>query len=102
MEITSVRLLAKSPLANPRVLIIPARFNEEFLLGRANFLTADNGIISRRHARFNIVGVERERLVVCNLSAINGLLVNFRPVALDQDVTLYNGDEIVALLRANG
>ena len=37
--------------------------------------------------------------MVCNLSKINGLLVNFTPVPLDQEVTLHDGDEIVRSLN---
>jgi len=34
-------------------------------------------------------------LVVENLSMINGMLVNLRPIQPYQAITIYNGDEIV-------
>ena len=95
MEILSARLVAKSPTARPQTLLIPLQLNSEFIVGRAHFLNGDNTIISRRHARFRVVAGARERLVVCNLSRINGMLVNFLPLPLDEDITLFDGDEIV-------
>lgn len=97
MDIISARLLAKSPSSTPRILSITARPNEDFIVGRNTFSSGDDTIISRRHARFSIIAGsnQHERLVVCNLSKINGLLVNFTPLPLDQELTLHDGDEIV-------
>jgi hypothetical protein len=96
MDIVSVRLAAINSTSRPQLLPIPARPNQDHTIGRSNFSTGDDAIISRRHARFAInTEVGPERLVVTNLSLINGILVNFTPVLPFQSQTLYDGDEIV-------
>ena len=97
MEILSVRLTAVNPTSRPQILHIPARPNQHHTIGRSNFSTGDDTIISRRHARFTInAETTPERLLVNNLSLINGVLVNFTPVLPFQWQTLYDGDEIVS------
>jgi FHA domain len=96
MEILSVRLQAINPNSRPQTLHIAARPNEHVTIGRSNFSTGEDTIISRRHALFNItVESGLERLSVRNLSAINGMLVNFTPVHQFVWRTLFDGDEIV-------
>ncbi len=99
MDILSVRLAAINPASRPQVLQITLRPNEDHVIGRSNFSAGEDTIISRRHARFSInTESGAERIVVTNLSLINGILVNFTPVPHFQSRTLFNGDEIVSHL----
>ena len=95
MDIISARLEAINPTSQPQSLLIPTRPGEDFIIGRSHFSNGQDTIISRRHAKFNINNVGPERLVVTNLSLINGILVNFTPLQPFEDETLYDGDEIV-------
>ena len=95
MDILATRLEAIHRTARPQTLIIPTQPGEDFIIGRSNFHTGEDTIISRRHARFNVNSNGPEKLVVTNLSLINGILVNFTPLQPYQEETLYDGDEIV-------
>lgn len=96
MEILSVRLQAINPNSRPQTLHIAARPNEHITIGRSNFSTGDDTVISRRHALFYITAESGlEKLTVRNLSAINGVLVNFVPINQHEQRTLLDGDEIV-------
>lgn len=96
MEILSVRLIAINQTSRPQEFQIPSLPNQDYTLGRSNFSTGDDSIISRRHARFCITAESGpEKLLVTNLSLINGVLVNFTPVVPFQWRILYDGDEIV-------
>jgi hypothetical protein len=97
-HLLSARLVALNPISRPQVLPIEARqLGDEFVVGRTNFFTGEDTIISRRHAKFKITSHTGgpEMLVVENLSMINGMLVNFRPIQPYQAVTIYDADEIV-------
>ena len=97
-HILSAQLVALNPISRPQTLLIEARqAGDDFVVGRTHFFTGEDTIISRRHARFHITSQAGgpEMLVVENLSMINGMLVNFRPVQPYQAITVYNGDEIV-------
>jgi len=98
-HLLSTRLVALNPISRPQVLAIETRqLGDEFVVGRTNFFTGEDTIISRRHAKFKITAHAGgpEILVVENLSMINGMLVNFRPIQAYQAVTIYDGDEIVS------
>lgn len=96
MDILSVRLAAINPTSRPQLLPIPARPNQAHTIGRNSFSTGDDAIISRQHAQFTInTELGLERLVVTNLSLINGILVNFTPLLAFQWRILHDGDEIV-------
>jgi len=101
MEITSVRLYAISPDARPQVIDIRPTPGQTRIIGRQDFNSGDDTVISRRHALFSILsaaeGVD-QILVVQNLSLINGILVNFWPVAAYTTHVLVDGDEIVSTL----
>ena len=103
MEITSVRLHALGPDARPQVIDIKATLGQTKIIGRQDFNSGDDTVISRRHALFSVVtGTEVGRgeqvLVVQNLSLINGILVNFTPVPTYGSQALVDGDEIVSTL----
>jgi len=102
MEITSVRLYAISPDARPQVIDIKPTPGQTRIIGRQDFNSGDDTVISRRHALFSILsGAEGDKdqvLVVQNLSLINGILVNFRPVTAYSTQALVDGDEIVSTL----
>src|SRR5271170_2192564 len=98
-QVMSARLVALSPFSRPQIMPIETReVGDEFVVGRTNFFTGEDTIISRRHAKFKITSHAGGPEVLCveNLSMINGLLVNFRPVQPYQQVTVYDGDEIVS------
>ena len=97
MEIVRAYLQAVNPSSRPQILNIPARLSEHHVIGRSHFLTEDNGIISRRHAQFNMTLDEngREVLSVTNLSTINGMLINLSPLFSGTSIPLSHGDEIV-------
>jgi hypothetical protein len=98
-QVLSARLVALSPFSRPQIMPIQTReVGDEFVVGRTNFFTGEDTIISRRHAKFKLTAHPGgpEKIVVENLSMINGILVNFRPVPPYQAVTVYDGDEIVS------
>ena len=96
MEIVSAQLVAVDPLADPQTLSITAMPGEDSNIGRRHFSTGEDTTISRRHARFTILaGHGPERLLVTNLSLVNGMFVNFVPLQQHRAQTLYDGDEIV-------
>jgi FHA domain len=95
MDIVSCRLEAIKTISRPQILplsVINAR-NNACTIGRANFHFGQDTIISRQHARFHITPTEH--LHVCNLSSVNGILVNYFPVPYEQSALLNDGDEIV-------
>jgi FHA domain len=95
----SARLVALNPVTRPQIMPIETREpDDEFVVGRTNFFRGEDTIISRRHAKFKLVSHPGgyETIVVENLSMINGILLNFRPVPPYQPVTIYDGDEIVS------
>jgi hypothetical protein len=95
MEIVSARLEAVNSSARPQILSITTRPGDPCIIGRHDFFTGADSIISRRHAKFQISTTGVEQLQVINLSKINGILVNLVPLPLNQCTTLYDADEIV-------
>lgn len=97
MDIVQARLVAINPVSRPQIITLNTLRNTDFVLGRANFFDGEDTIISRRHARFNVLpgSGSIEHLMVSNLSHVNGLLVNFEPLPPFDSTTVYDGDEIV-------
>jgi pSer/pThr/pTyr-binding forkhead associated (FHA) protein len=97
MSITSIHLHALLPESRPQVIDINLKPGEERVLGRNDFSTGEDTVISRRHALFAIdAGAGGDVLGVQNLSLINGVLVNFVPVPPYGRQRLEDGDEIVS------
>jgi pSer/pThr/pTyr-binding forkhead associated (FHA) protein len=98
MSITSIHLHALLPESRPQVIDISLRPGDERVLGRNDFSTGEDTVISRRHALFTIAPAPGgDVLGVQNLSLINGVLVNFVPVPPYGRERLRDGDEIVTL-----
>ena len=100
MDIVQARLVAINPVSRPQTISLNALPNTDFVLGRADFFDGEDTIISRRHARFTVHpgAGSMERLMVSNLSHVNGLLVNLAPLLPFDSTTVYDGDEIVHFL----
>jgi pSer/pThr/pTyr-binding forkhead associated (FHA) protein len=97
MSITTIRLHALLPESRPQVIDINLRPGQERVLGRNDFSTGEDTVISRRHALFTLTaGPGGDVLGVQNLSLINGVLVNFVPVPPYGRQRLQDGDEIVS------
>src|SRR5204863_6725359 len=55
MEIVAASLMAVNRESRPQIIPIIVQPNRTFTIGRSSFTSRDDTIISRRHARFNIV-----------------------------------------------
>ena len=98
MDIVQARLVSIHPATRPHRIILSALPNTDTVLGRPDFFDGEDTIISRRHARFYILPGQAgsmERLMVSNLSLVNGLLVNFEPLQQFESTAVSDGDIIV-------
>jgi hypothetical protein len=103
MEIVAASLLAVNRESRPQIIPIIVQPNRPFTIGRTNFTSRDDTIISRRHAQFHIATQRGpEALFVTNLSLVSGVLVNFTPLRHLDMRELFHGDEVVRSSTCGG